>query len=199
VAAGGERGQHLPELGERHRDVRARRLRDDLGSCGHELGRLCVAAHRGDERDRRVGGGCPLRFPELLGETPGFLGRGHRHVAVADTGGHARVERQQPRQMPQSSLRPQSVDRRREEVVAQVERADDERGRPEEASGIRVEPLVSRRAAQTREHAGRVTQRVRIRVDREHSRVFSIRISQATRGVDERPSHVGTGIDPPSA
>ena len=91
----------------------------------------------------------------------------NRHVPVADAGGHARVEHQQPRQVPEPSLRPQSVDRRRQEVVAQVERADDERGRPEEASRVGVEPLVTRRALQAREDPGGVTQRIRIGVDRE--------------------------------
>ena len=145
VAIGGERGQHLPELGERHRDVRAHRFRDHLGSGGHELGLPAVAAHRGDERDRRVGRGSPLRLRELLGEPPRLVGRGQRDVPVADAGGHARVERQQPRQMPEPSLGPQAVDRRREEVVAEVERADDERGRPEEARGVGVEPRIARR------------------------------------------------------
>ena len=49
VAAAAERGQHLAELGERHRDVRAHRLCDHLSPCGHQLGRLLVAAHRCDE------------------------------------------------------------------------------------------------------------------------------------------------------
>ena len=73
VAAGGERGQHLAELRERHRDVRADRLRDHLGLGRQALGLLIVAAHRGDERDRGVGGGRQQRFRELLGETSRLL------------------------------------------------------------------------------------------------------------------------------
>jgi hypothetical protein len=118
MATGRERGEHLPELGERHRDVRADRLGDHLGSAGQELRLLRVASHRGDERDRRVGRCRPLGLAELVGQAPCLVGRGQRHVPVADAGRHARVQRQQPRQMSQSPLRPQAVDGGRQEVVA---------------------------------------------------------------------------------
>ena len=101
--------------------------------------------------------------------------------------------------MPESPLRPQPVDRRPQEVVAQVERADDERGRAEEARSVGVEPPVRCRAAQARQNAGRVTQRICIGVDREHARVFGIRVSQPTGGVDQDLSRFGARIDPPSA
>ena len=193
VAIAGERRQHPSELGERHRDVGTDRLSDHLGSCGQQLRRLVVAAHRGDQRDGRVGRRGPLWLSELLGEAPRLGGRGQRCVPVADAGGHARAERQQTRQMAEPSFRPQAVDRRRKEVVAQVERSDDERRRSEEASGVSVDPLAGCRALEARENPGRMTQWIRIRVDGEHARVIGVGVSQPVGCADQFPPRPGPG------
>jgi len=63
-----------------------------------------------------------------------------------------------------------------EEVVAQVERADDKRGWAEEPRSVRVEPLP-RLPAQARQNALRVTYRICIRVDCEYPRVLGIGVS----------------------
>ena len=52
-------------------------------------------------------------------------------------------------------MRSATVDGRRQEIGADVERAHDERGRPKETGGIAVEPRIARRALQTREKIGR--------------------------------------------
>src|SRR5712671_3781325 len=101
--------------------------------------------------------------------------------------------------MPESSLRAQSVDCRPQEVGTEVERADDERGGPKETSGIGAEWIVAFCALQPHEDPGRVTQRIRIGVDREYARVFGSRIAQAMGGVDQRPPRLGARIDPPGA
>jgi hypothetical protein len=198
VAARGESGEHFPELGEGHRDIRAGRLGDRLGPCRHELSRLLVAAHRRDERDRRVRRGRRLRVCELLGETPCLVGRGQRRLPMTDASGRARVEHQQPRQRAEPSFGPQPLDRRLQEVHAQVERADDEGGRPEEASGFRIEPLLCG-ALQAGENAGRMTERIDIRVDRDDARVRGSCVAQTMGGADQRAPHVRPRIDPPRA
>src|ERR1035441_9706137 len=132
MAAAAERGQHLAELCERDSDVCAGGLCDRLSPCGQALGLLLVAAHRGEEWAEGVSGGFPLWFRELLGETSRFFGCGNRNVPIAEAGRHARVQSEQPRQMPEPPLRAQPIDRRPKEVVAQVESADDKRGWAEE-------------------------------------------------------------------
>ena len=180
VASAAERGQHLAELCERHGDVRADRLCDQLGLCGQALGLLRVPTHRGNQRDDRVGRGLPLRFSELVGETAGLFGCGNRHLPITEARGHARVKGQQSRQVPESSLRPESINCRREEIVAQVKGADNKRGWAEEPRSVGVDPLVRRRPAQPRQNTRCVTQRICIRVDREHPWILGICISQPT-------------------
>jgi hypothetical protein len=80
--------------------------------------------------------------------------------------------------MAESSLGPQTVHRRRQEVVAEVECADDERRRPKVASSVGVKPPVTCLARDACENSGRMTQRIRIRVDGEYTRVLGVCTSQ---------------------
>jgi hypothetical protein len=199
VAIGGERGQYLAELRERHRDLRARGRRDELSFGRQAVGLLVVPAHRRDDRDRRVGGGHPLRFRELLGKALCFLGGGDRDVPIAEPGGHARVQDQQAWQVSEPSLGAQPIDCRREEVVTQVEGADDERGRAEEASGVGVDALGLCRACQAFEYRGRVPERIGVRVDREDARVFGVRVPEPSGCVNQRTPRRRARINPPRA
>ncbi len=80
--------------------------------------------------------------------------------------------------MAEPPLRPQPIDRRPEEVVAQVEGAHDNRGGPEEPRRLGVEPLLRSLAAQARQHAGRVTDRIGIRVDCEYAWIPGFGVSE---------------------
>ena len=82
--------------------------------------------------------------------------------------------------MPEPSLGPQPIHRRRQEVVSQIESADDKRGWAEEPRSVGVRPLVGCHPAEARQNAIRVTQRICVRVDREYARVVGIRVSQPT-------------------
>ena len=61
---------------------------------------------------------------ELLGQTPRLIGSGDRRLPVADTRSYARVKKQQPRHEAEPALGPQTVDRRRQQVAAEIECAD---------------------------------------------------------------------------
>src|SRR5215471_11036090 len=99
--------------------------------------------------------------------------------------------------MPEPPLVPQSIHRGPEEIAAQVERADYERGGAEEPRSVGVEPLLRRLPAQARQNALRVTCRIRIRVDCEYAWVCGIGVSQLAGGLDQELSGFGTRIDPP--
>jgi hypothetical protein len=80
--------------------------------------------------------------------------------------------------MPEPALSPQPLYRRRQEVIAQVESADDKRRRAEEARVLGVEPVVVRRPLQARQYPGCVPQWISVGVDGEDTRVFGARVSQ---------------------
>jgi hypothetical protein len=117
---------------------------------------------------------CQRRCANLLGETARFLGCGDRLIPRAAAGGDHRVQGQQPRQMPQSPLRPQTIHRHREEIDPKVKSADGDRHRAEEPSSVSVAPLVLCRPVQARQNAGRMTQRIRIRVHRKDAWILGI-------------------------
>src|SRR6516164_7092582 len=101
--------------------------------------------------------------------------------------------------MSEPPLVPQSIHRGPQEVVAQVERADDKSGWAEGPRSVGVEPLLCRLPAQARQNALRVTCRIRVGVDCEYARVLGIGVSQPACGLDQELPGFGARIDPPSA
>jgi hypothetical protein len=97
------------------------------------------------------------------------------------------------------SLRAQPVYCRRQEVVAQVESADHERGWAEKPSSVGVDPLGLGGGPQARQHPGRVTQRVGICVDREYARILGVGVAQPTGGVNQDLSRFRARVNPPRA
>ena len=111
-----------------------------------------------------------------------------------------RVEDEQARQVPEPALGAQPVDRRRQEGGAEVERADGERGRPEEAARRPCRGAVRGAAPQAREDGGRVAERVGVRVDREHARVRRRPRRRAARAASMSARRACRArIDPPRA
>ena len=112
---------------------------------------------------------------------------------------HDPLEREHPRQEAQPSLAAQSVDGRREERHADVEGADDERGRAEVARGLGVEGPARRDVVQSREDLGGVPARVGVGVDGKDAGVRVARVAEATRRVDEELARVRSRVGPPGA
>ena len=197
VAACTERRQHSSELGKRHRDVGARRLRDQFGPRRQPLGGVVVASHRGHQCGCGVGSGRHLRIRELLGEPSSLVSRGRHDVQLADAGGGTGVEHQQARQVPESAFSSEAVDCRCQEVGAQVERTDDERRRAEEAGSVRVRSAGACFVFESGENRWCVTPRFRVRVDRDDARVLGVCIAESIGGADQGLSDFGIRIHPP--
>lgn len=99
--------------------------------------------------------------------------------------------------MPEPPLYPQTIHRHLQEIVAHVEGANDKGGWSEEPRCVGGYPLARCRPPQTLQDARRMTERICIRVDREHACVLSVRVAERASGVDQSLSRFGSRIDPP--
>jgi hypothetical protein len=162
VPACAERGEDSAVLGERDRDVRAGGFCDPFGLTRCLLGRFFVAAHAGDEGGDGVGRRLPLRFSQLGRQPPCLRSRRDGDVPVAESRGHAGVEREHGREKSEAAFGPKSVDCRH-----RVERAGDEGCRPQVASGLRVPAALRRSGPQAGRQAFRMAERIRVGMDRE--------------------------------
>ena len=199
VAAGSERGQHPAELGQGNHDVRTREHSDSFGLCCCPLGFLFVPAHSGYRREDGVGSRRPLGLTEFRCQASRLLRRRHRDAPVAESRGHAAVQNQHPREMPQPALGAKALDRRAEECHGEVERANDDCCRAQVPRGLRVAVAICRRFPQACQHVGRATERVGVGVDRQHPGVGCVYGAEPMHRVDEDLPRRGAGLDQPRA
>ena len=99
--------------------------------------------------------------------------------------------------MPESAFSSEAVDCLCQEVGAQVERADDERRRAEEAGSVRVRSAGACFVFESGENRWCVTARVRVRMDRDDARVWGVCTAESVAGADQGLSDFGARIHPP--
>ena len=145
--------------------------RDALGPCRGQLGRVVVAADPGDDRIDGVGCCDPLRLAELCREAPGFFCCGYRYAPVGELRCRTSLQREHARQMPEPSLRSQTLDCFAEEHRREIEGSHGHRCRSQETGGVRVVVNLLRGFPEALEYCWCLPERVGIGLDRKDPQV----------------------------
>ncbi len=90
---------------------------------------------------------------------------------VGDLRCHMALQREHTWQMPEPSLRSQTLDRPAQECRREIEGPHGHSGRPQKTGGIRVVVNICRGFTEALEYCGRLSERVGIGLDRKDPRV----------------------------